>query len=116
VNIRMMENRKYNESIDFLNDTVPSMQNALVDIFNARTRNNDQGTVQGADSESLRTANDLAVAAQKWQGRMESYDAYIEVMKTNQKLIAKTALKGDPTTRFVRDISKTAILAGALDQ
>lgn len=116
VNIRMMENRKYNESIDFLNDTVPSMEQALADIFKERTRNNDQGTVQGADSESLRTANDLAVATQKWEGQMQSYDAYIEVLKVNQKLIAKTALKGDPSTRFVRDIAKTAILAGALDQ
>ncbi|WP_140393492.1 hypothetical protein [Xanthomonas retroflexus] len=116
VNIRMMENRKYNESIDFLNDTVPSMEQALADIFKERTRNNDQGTVQGADSESLRTANDLAVATQKWEGQMRSYDAYIEVLKVNQKLIGKTALKGDPATRFVRDVAKTAILAGALDQ
>lgn len=47
---------------------------------------------------------------------MRSYDAYIEVLKVNQKLIGKTALKGDPATRFVRDVAKTAILAGALDQ
>ncbi|MFG6067804.1 hypothetical protein ACEU0B_000932 [Stenotrophomonas indicatrix] len=116
VNIRMMENRKYNESIDFLNETVPTMEHALADILKERQRNNNQGTVQGADSESLRTANDLAVATQKWEGQMRSYDAYIEVLKVNQKLIGKTALKGDPATRFVRDVAKTAILAGALDQ
>ncbi|QII29508.1 hypothetical protein G6052_12575 [Stenotrophomonas maltophilia] len=116
VNIRMMENRKYNESIDFLNETVPTMEHALADILEERQQNNNQGTVQGADSESLRTANDLAVATQKWEGQMRSYDAYIEVLKVNQKLIGKTALKGDPATRFVRDVAKTAILAGALDQ
>lgn len=114
VNIRMMQNRKYNDAIDFLTQTVPHINNSLTRIFKIRIFNNDQGTVQGADSESLRTANDISALAQSWEARMKSYDAYIEVMEANQKVIAQAALKGDPTKRMASDLVKTVSLKAAL--
>lgn len=112
VNIRMMQNRKYNESIDFLTVTVPKMQDDLLRIYEQRAKSNDQGNVQGSDSESLRIANDMVVAAQTWQTRMQSYDAYIEAMQTNQKIVAQGALKGKPG--LLSELVKTAALKGAL--
>lgn len=112
VNIRMMQNRKYNDSVQFLSETVPMMQSSLGRIFGIRLGSNDEGNVRGADSESLRTANDLAVMAQTWEARMKSYDAYIEVMEQNQKVVAHSALKGKPSV--ISDLVKTAALKGAL--
>ncbi|MCR8715687.1 hypothetical protein [Stenotrophomonas indicatrix] len=114
VNIRMMQNRKYNDSVMFLAKSVPEMESGLKEIFNLRIFSNDQGNVQGSDSEATRMANNLEVAAQSWEGRMRSYDAYIEVMEANQKVVAQAALKGDPTKNFASDLVKTAALKTAL--
>lgn len=114
VNIRMMQNRKYNEAVMFMNFSVPMMESSLSRIFKLRIFSNNQGNVQGVDSESLRMANDLEVQAQIWQSRMRSYDAYIEVMEANQKVVAQNALKGDTTKNIIGDLVKTAALKGAL--
>lgn len=114
VNIRMMQNRKYNEAVMFMTYSVPKMESSLDRIFKLRILNNKQGNVQGTDSESLRMANDLAVQSQIWQSRMRSYDAYIEVMEANQKVVAQNALKGDTTKNIIGDLVKTAALKGAL--
>ncbi len=114
VNIRMMQNRKYNEAVKFMNESVPNMMDSLDRIFKLRIFSNNQGNVQGTDSESMRLANDLAVQAQVWDSRMRSYDAYIEVMEANQKVVAQNALKGDTTKNIIGDLVKTAALKGAL--
>ncbi len=114
VNIRMMQNRKYNEAVTFMAESVPLMQSSLTRIFNLRIFSNSQGNVQGTDSEALRMANDLAVQSQIWQSRMRSYDAYIEVMEANQKVVAENALKGDTTNQIIGTLVKTAALKGAL--
>ena len=118
VNIRMMQNRKYNEAVMFMNYSVPKMESSLSRIFKLRILSNNQGNVQGTDSESLRMANDLAVQSQVWNSRMRSYDAYIEVMGANQRVVAATALKGPKATsmldKAVGDLVTTAALKGAL--
>lgn len=114
VNIRMMQNRKYNEAVMFMTYSVPKMESSLNRIFKLRILNNNQGNVQGTDSESLRMANDLAVQSQIWQSRMRSYDAYIEVMEGNQKVVAQNALKGDTRNQIIGTLVKTAALKGAL--
>ncbi|PSD25227.1 hypothetical protein C7E13_00330 [Stenotrophomonas maltophilia] len=114
VNIRMMQNRKYNDSVMFLAQSIPQMESGLKEIFDLRILSNDQGNVQGSDSEATRMANNLEVAAQSWEGRMRSYDAYIEVMEANQKIVAQAALKGDPTKTLASDLVKTVALKTAL--
>lgn len=114
VNIRTMQNRKFNDTIDFMTDTVPQMQNSLNRIFSIRVGSNDEGNVRGADSESLRTANDIALMTQAWEGRMKSYDSYIAVMEQNQKLLAQTALKGNPAKQMASELVKTVALKAAL--
>lgn len=115
VNIRMMQNRKYNDSVDFIQQTIPQMDDLITKINANRKRDNRAGTVTGVDSDSLRTANELAVQSQSWQARMKAYDAYIEVMEANQKIVAQAALKGDPTAiRLASDLVKTVSLKAAL--
>jgi hypothetical protein len=115
VNIRTMQNRKYNESVRFIGETLPVMQDALDAITTVRQASALLGNISAVDSDSLRTANDIAVKTQEFESRMAAYDAYIQVMEANQMVVAKTALKGDPTTGMIRDLVKTAALKTALE-
>lgn len=110
--IQMMQNRKFNDSVNFMNETLPSMTESLLRVLSIRLVSNDQGQVQGADSESLRLANDLAVQSQAWQARMQAYDAYISTMTQNQNILATKALKGKNS--LVSNLVKTAALKTAL--
>ena len=115
VNIRMMQNRKYNDSVTFINQTIPQMDQLMAVINKARAASNLAGSVTAVDSDSLRTANELAVQSQSWQARMKAYDAYIEVMEANQRVVAQAALKGDPSgMKLASDLVKTASLKAAL--
>ncbi|WP_216073460.1 hypothetical protein, partial [Acinetobacter baumannii] len=71
--IRMMQNRKYNDSVDFIQQTIPQKDDLITKINANRKRDNRAGTVTGVDSDSLRTANELAVQSQSWQARMKAY-------------------------------------------
>lgn len=114
VNIRTMRNRKFNESLEFAGGTMQQMQKALDSINTLRNASNLLGNVTAVDSDSLRTANDISVKTQQWEARMKSYDAYIEVMEENQRIVAKMALKGNPTKKLMGDVLKTTVLAGVL--
>lgn len=114
VNIRTMRNRKFNESLEFAGGTMQQMQKALDSLTALRNASNLLGNVSAVDSDSLRTANDISVKTQQWEARMKSYDAYIEVMEENQRIVAKMALKGDPTKKMMGDVLKTTVLAGVL--
>lgn len=114
VNIQMMENRKRNETVDFLEKTIPSINSTLGEIMGWRFggAGNEAGTVSAVNSDSLRTANDIAKLQQEWEARMRSYDAYEESMKANQRVLARVALKGKPGV--ISQLVKTAALKGAL--
>jgi len=116
VNIRVVRNRKYNDSVAYLTRSVPQMKQALTDIFAVRSRNNEQGTVQAADSEALRTANDLQVAGLEWEGRMLAYDAYLAAMEDHRRILATQALKGSPARRSARSVATLGALALALKE
>lgn len=113
-NIRRMQNRKYNDSLEFLSTSVDEMRDTQMEILKLRRKNNNQGTVQAADSESLRFANDLSFKAQNWASLMRSYDNYIAVMQENQKVVAQAALKGSNKDQLISDLIKTAALKTAL--
>ncbi|MDT3487041.1 hypothetical protein [Stenotrophomonas maltophilia] len=114
VNIQMMENRKRNETVEFLEKTIPSINSTLGEIMGWRFGGdgNLAGTMSAVNSDSLRTANDIAKLQQEWEARMRSYDAYEESMKANQRVLARVALKGKPGV--ISQLVKTAALKGAL--
>ncbi len=114
VNIRMMQNRKFNDSVDFLDKTIKQAQEAMLENFLARAGTSKVGGVQSADSDSARLSNQLNTMAQQWATRMQSYDAYIATMEANQNALARTALKGNPKNKFIGDIVQTVALKGAL--
>lgn len=114
VNIRMMQNRKFNDSVEFLDKTVKQAEEAMYENFMRRFGSNKAGGVQSADSDTARLSNELNMMAQQWGTRMQSYDAYIAAMQANQNVLAKAALKGNPKNKALGDIVQTVALKGAL--
>lgn len=111
VNIQMMQNRKYNDSVEFLDKTIKQAQAESLKIMDAG-KGNSVGATSAATREAARLNNELNLLAQNWGTRMQSYDAYIATMEKRQNLLAKTALKGKK--RLARDLIQTAVLKGAL--
>ncbi|MGV8958884.1 MAG: hypothetical protein ACOH1V_00620 [Stenotrophomonas sp.] len=112
VNIRMMQNRKYNESVDFMLTTAPAFLNSLDRITSLRFLSNRRGNMDAVVNDSLRTANEMNAAAKNFETRIKSYDAYIEVMEANQKIVAQNVLKG--RSSLASDLVKTVALKTAL--
>ena len=114
VNIRMVQNLQYNESVDFLEKTVAGMESSLWKIFEMRSRNNKEGTVQAANNEAARFSNEIQVAADEWAAQMEAYDRYVRVMQLNQNTLARIALKGSNKRSLANQLVQTAALKTAL--
>jgi len=116
VNIRVMRNRQYNESLEFVGGTMAQMQAALDTITQLRNSSRLLGNMTAVDSDTVRTANDISVKVAEWETRMKAYDAYISVMEQNQKTIAAGALKGSSggANGLIRSVVKTAALKTAL--
>ena len=112
VNIRVARNKKFDYTVDFVQRTAPQMQTMLDRLNSQRNSNNNQGNLQAVDSDSMRMANDLALKFQVWEGQMKAYDTYIASMEENQRVLARTALKGKQT--IVGAIVETAVLKTAL--
>ncbi len=111
VNIQMMQNRKYNDSVEFLDKTIKQAQAEAFKIMDA-AKGNSVGATSAATREAARLDNELNLLAQQWGTRMQSYDAYIATMETRQNLLAKTALKGKKG--LARDLIQTVTLKAAL--
>jgi hypothetical protein len=112
VNIRMMQNRKYNEAVNFMVKTGPSFIKSMESILDLRLLSNDAGNMSAVQSDALRTANEMNATVQNFEARIKAYDAYIEVMEANQKIVAKQALKGG--TGLAKDLVQTVALKTAL--
>jgi hypothetical protein len=114
VNIRMIQNQKYNDTVDFLDKTVKEAQEAMLENFMKRASSNKGGGVQAADSDTLRLGNELNMMGQQWATKMQAYDAYIAGQQENQNILAKAALKGNPKNKMLGDLVQTIALKGAL--
>lgn len=115
VNIQMMQNRKFNESVRFLEGTLQQAEVALQQIFDARDRGgNTSGSVQSTHSDTSRFGSELDVMAQQWSTRMQAYDAYITAMQARQSVLARAAMRGNPAAEMKADVAGTIALRRAL--
>ena len=113
-NIQIARNRKYNETIDMIDLSLPTIKNALqLQRLRAAsvTTSGDNNRV-GADAEV--SGNHIATGMAEWETRMKMYDAYIDSQQELQKVVARIGLKGNQT-KFIGAAVKTALLQAALE-
>lgn len=93
--IQVMENRKFNETVDFLKETMPNMQAVLSKARTRRDASNQKGNVDASLDDSIRLSNDFTTKFKEWETRINLYNTYIGAMKDTQRGIAERALKGE---------------------
>jgi len=111
--IQQVENAKFNYTVDFFNEYIPELQGELKQLESRRNSSNEQGNVAAADNDSLRVGNSADANFQAWQANIQAYDSYIAAMQNNQKLLARTAMKGKES--LLGTLIKTTALKGALE-
>lgn len=117
VSIQMAQNRKYNESLEFLKNTMKQIQEAERQNLESRDNSdNTSGGVQATQSDTARLSNHLLAMGQEWSTRIQAYDAYISAMQARQNVIAQAAITGNSASRVVTDVAKTVVLKKALDE
>lgn len=114
VNIQVMENRKYNETVDFLKSSMPELEQTLATLKNMRDSSNDQGNLTKVSYDAEALTADMNKSFAEWESRMNSYDAYIQSMQQAQKTLTQIALKGKQSSPL-GTLVKTAALQGALE-
>lgn len=115
VSIQRMDNRKFNETLFFLEETMDQVRSEMDRNLESReSSDNTSGGAQAAQGDTARLGNQLNAMAQTWSARMQAYDASIASLKEQQRVLAKAALRGDPVKRAVGDVVQVAVLKKAL--
>ncbi len=115
VSIQRMDNRKFNETLFFLEETMDQVRSEMDRNLESReSSDNSSGGAQAAQGDTARLGNQLNAMAQTWSARMQAYDASIASLKEQQRVLAKAALRGDPVKRAVGDVVQVAVLKKAL--
>lgn len=113
-NIQILENRKYNETVEFLKKTVPDLNQTLQSLKGMRDQSNDEGNLIKVSYDVEALTADMSKSFTEWESRMNSYDAYIKAMQQTQKALTQIALKGKQSSPL-GTLVKTAALQAALE-
>lgn len=110
--IQMIENKKYNETIAVVQETLPQMRSVLDKIKDIRDLTSTEGgmteTMANAQvSDSYMNANFAT-----WETQIKMYDRQISALESQQQFLTERALKG--TRSPLGTVVKAAALKGAL--
>jgi hypothetical protein len=110
--IVVLENKKYNDSVDAMNKLLNDTQTEINTQANRLLSTNRQGDTQTLQANATNGLQTILTNHQQTQERMKMYDDLINVLKESQKALAVRALKGESTP--LSTMTNTLILAGAL--
>lgn len=113
-NIQIAQNRKYNETIAMIEESLPEIKKSLKqqqERAASSTTSGDNGKV-GTDAGV--SSNNIGIGISEWETRMKMYDAYIQSQQELQKVVAQIGFKGKKTG-IIGTAVKTTILQGALE-
>lgn len=113
VKIVMTQNRKYNDTIVYL-QSLRKQTDSFMEITDMRLKaiGNSPGNTEGLMQETERYSANLQLAKEKWQTSMDQYDVQLELLKQQQMVLSKRALNGQPS--IWGTLVNTAVLQGAL--
>lgn len=110
--VQQLQNVKYNETVQFLRETVPQMKADLKRIEMMRATDNSNGTVDATTNAAAMLSSNLEVQFQQWDARMKAYDGFIATLEETQRQLARMALKGESNP--LGTVVKAAALQDAL--
>lgn len=90
-----MQNRKYNESVDFMNETMPSIKNTMKELISSIKG---KGETPGAQDQHQTDAPVIDADTQKkideFRSRQQQYDALISALNDRQVILAQQLMRG----------------------
>ena len=115
---RVLENIKYNASVEYVNSTLPSVSSGfkkLLDTFGGKLTQGNQDQFQ---SDLAANTAEVARLNGEFRAKMEGYDAYIHALNGHQQTLATLMLRGSKASGGVEAVGaaiQTLALAEALD-
>ncbi len=110
--IVVLENKKYNDSVDSMNKLMNETQNEINRQSSQISSADTNGKMDTNLTNSTNGLQQILVNHQKTQDRMKMYDDLIGVIKESQKALAARALKGQSSP--LGTMINTGVLAAAL--
>ncbi len=113
-NIQRMENTKYNLTVEYLKDYQNKVKDEFKLVSDMAKDSKNAGDLFKPMQDALLASQSQQNTTQDYNNRMQSYNSYIEIMRSNQKLLGQIALKGSRTSQVLGQLGRTAILEAAL--
>ena len=110
--IQMLENRKYNETVDVVQKTMPDMRKVLDQIQNIRLLTSTEGGMTEVMSNAAVSNAYMQADFTTWDKQIEMYDKQISALTSQQQMLTRMTLKGAPSP--LGTVVKTATLKAAL--
>jgi hypothetical protein len=112
--IQVLENKKYNETVDVVTKSMPAMEQMLGQLRNIRNAFRNEGALQ--EDISNNTASQLAMdkAFKEWETKIKVYDQQIAALQGRQRNLTERALKGESNP--LGTVIKAAALKAALSK
>lgn len=110
--IQMLENRKYNETVEVVQKTMPDMRKVLDRIKEIRMLFNTEGAMSETMANVAVSNAYMERDFSTWDKQIEMYDKQIKALTSQQQILTRMTLKGAPSP--LGTVVKTATLKAAL--
>jgi hypothetical protein len=107
-----LENAKFNEQVQLLDDLVNKTQADIKTLQSNMGANKDQGALAANEAQAQKMIAQIQLESQNAETRIKVYDGMISSLKEDQKSLASAALNGKSS--ILGSLVDTAMLAGAL--
>lgn len=115
--ITTMETYQYNESVDFINITLPQIEADLKQIEATRNSNtSSSGATEGLNVDATKFLAKYQSQFDMFKTRMNIYNESADGLRAQQRVLTTIALRGKRGTNMVGQLGKTLILKQALGQ
>lgn len=110
--IQILENKKHNDTVDLLEETLPGMQGVLQEINSIRSLLNTEGAFNESNNNSLQSANQITLNIENFEQQSRLVDQYIGALKRQQRILTDRSLNGENSTAKL--VAGTLIQAGTM--
>lgn len=111
--MQVTKNRQFNETVEFLNRSVPEMERDMRLLLIRRNSSNSNGNVDAATADATRVHAKLNSEIEAFKTSMQGYDYHITILSRAQSQLAEMALRGERNP--LGTLVKTGALKAALE-
>lgn len=113
-----MQNRKYNESVDFMNETMPSIQNTMKELIaSIKGKGETPGAQDQHQTDTPAIDADTQKKIEEFRSRQDQYNALISALNDRQVILAQQLMRGKSksiTGEVIGVVVQSAALEAAL--